>query len=687
MLDLTLTPKSIAVIGGSDDIGKPGGRILFNIKSRDYKGQLMAVNPKSDVVQGVKAVKCVADLPETPDLAYIAIPSKFVRKSLEDLAAKGVKAVVILSAGFGELSEEGKAEEKRLKDIADANGMLLLGPNCLGVMSTELAGKFAGILPLMAEDGVDFISGSGATVDYLAEQATKRGLAFNSFMTVGNCAQTGVTDLLGLFDQAYNENSSPVKLLYMESVNDPERLVGYAKSLAAKGCLLAGIKAGATEAGHRAAASHTGALVSSDTAVQAMFDKAGIVRVQSRLELIDVACIMKLAKDKLDGKRVCIVTDAGGPGVMLADELNRRGIEAPVLKASTQARLEEALLPSSGLSNPVDCLPARTAKHFEDIFRIVSEEEADTIDYFIVMLGDSGLSDISTIYDVIRKAMDELPVPVFPSFCTSVTSAKALEKFTAAGKCYFEDEVSLARALGRVVNRPRIAETSKELPGYDRDRLKAVMDGKTGVLDGATVAEVLAAAGLHLPGQQTVKTKNDLQGVAQTIPFPWVMKVEGPLHKTDVGGVKLNITDAAQAEVVYDELMALPDAVGVLVQQMVQGTEVIVGIKREEPFGALTAFGLGGIYAEALKDIQFRLAPLAKEEALGMIQSIAAFPIIKGVRGEEGLDMDLLSDQLMRVSFLAADFPQIVEMDINPLKGSGSRLYAVDARIICDSAC
>ncbi|WP_291327970.1 acetate--CoA ligase family protein [Desulfovibrio sp. UCD-KL4C] len=684
MLKHLLDPQSVAVIGGSDDIGKPGGRLLSNILERGYKGRVMVVNPKSDTVQGVPASKNIAAMQEIPDLAYLAIPARFVRTTLEELCTKGVKAAVILSAGFGELNEEGKAEERRFKEIADANDMLLLGPNCLGVMSTEVAGKFAGILPLMSLEGIDFLSGSGATIDYLAEQATKRGLPFNSFMTVGNSAQTEVTDLLDLFDKAYDEKSSTVKILYMETINDPKKLIASAKSLAAKGCHVAGIKAGATEAGNRAAASHTGALVSSDTAVQAMFDKAGIIRVQSRIELIDIACIMRLAKDKLDGKRVCIVTDAGGPGVLLADELNRQEIEAPVLKTKTQKRLEEALMPSSSVVNPIDCLPARTAQHFADIFQILSEEEADSIDYIMVVLGDSGLSDISAIYDVIIKAMNTLPMPIFPSFCTAVTSVNALKAFTKAGKSYFEDEVAMGKALGRVVNRPRIADSAANPKDYDLDRLKKIMNGKSNILDADTVAEVLTAAGINLPGQQSITSRETLHDLTEKFPFPWVMKVEGPLHKTDVGGVKLSIGDLTEAQAAYDALMNIPDAVGVLIQQMIQGTEVIIGIKREEPFGSLTAFGLGGIYAEAMKDIQFRLAPLAPEEALDMINSIAAAPIIKGVRGEQGMDLDILSDQIVRVSRLAADFPQIVEMDINPLKGFGANIYAVDARIICE---
>lgn len=684
MLERLLRPKSIAVIGGSNETSKPGGLILTNILRCNYSGKLMIVNPKTAVVQGIPAVGSIPELPEVPELAYIAIPARFVRQSLLELAEKGCRTVIILSAGFGELSSDGKAEEMRLKQIADEYNMLMLGPNCLGVMSTKLGGKFAGIMPLMDESGVDFVSGSGATVDYLAEQATKRGLAFNSFMTVGNSAQTGVTGLMGLLDAAQGETDSKVKLIYMEETGDPRELILHAQNLAAKGCYLAGIKAGASEAGNRAAASHTGAMVSNDTAVQAMFDKAGIIRVKSRLELLDVACILRLGKDRFDGRKVCIVTDAGGPGVMLADELSRQGIDTPLLRQSTQDRLTEALLPSAGVGNPVDCLPARTARHFSDIFRIISEEEADTIDYMMVMIGDSGLSDISTIFDVIAKAMDELPIPVFPSFCTAVSSAVALNEFTAKGKCYFEDEVSMARALGNVVNRPRIADTAIDLHGYDREKLHEIIDGEAGVLAPATVEKILSAAGIKQPGQQSAFSRKDLRVIADNIPFPWVMKVQGPLHKTDVGGVKTGIMSLEEAENTFDRLLNIPDAEGVLVQQMVHGIEVILGAKREEPFGSLTAFGLGGIYAEALQDVQFRLAPVAGAEARAMVESLKAVQIIKGARGEQGMDMDILTDQIMRVSMLAADFPRISELDINPLKGSGSMLYAVDARIICD---
>jgi len=320
-----LEPESIAVIGASEDIMKPGGLLVRNILLRGYSGELLLVNPKSATVQGVKAYASVKELPLAPELAFIAIPARLVRQSLQDLAQKGVQAVVVLSNGFGEVSEEGRQEERRLVEIADAHGILLIGPNCSGIVSHAHAGKFSGLPPVSRKGGVDFLSGSGATVDFVYENATARGLPFNSLLNVGNSAQTGVTDLLRLYDEALGPDDSLIKLLYVEVLTRPREFLAHARSLTRKGFLLAGIKSGATEAGSRAAASHTGAMATSDTAVQALFDKAGIIRVQSRMELIDVATAVINMEKRLDGHRVAVVSDAGGPGVMLSDELNRQG--------------------------------------------------------------------------------------------------------------------------------------------------------------------------------------------------------------------------------------------------------------------------------------------------------------------------------------------------------------------------
>jgi len=429
MLQTLLAPKNIVIIGGSEDLAKPGGRITKNILSKGYAGELLIVNPNSRSIQGVRAYPSVKELPFAPELALIAVPAQFVRQSLEDLADMGTKAVVILSSGFGELSEAGKIEERQLADFANQRGIFLLGPNCLGVMSPVHASKFAGILPQMVKGGIDFLSGSGAIVDFLTEQAVKRGLNFASFLIVGNSAQTSVTDLLTLFDQNHAEDSSLIKILYLESIKKPEEFLKSARSLVEKGCLLAGIKAGTTQAGSRAAASHTGAMVSNDVAVQALFDKAGIIRVQSKLELVDVATALTCAKGKLDGKRVCIISDAGGPGVMLADELNRQGFEVPSFGEHTRTRLAEVLPRGAATGNPVDCLPVRTGAMLAKVFDIIREEESGVIDYILVIEGDAGLADNWQVCQAILHAMDHFDIPVFPTFCSPSLSHDSLEKF------------------------------------------------------------------------------------------------------------------------------------------------------------------------------------------------------------------------------------------------------------------
>lgn len=549
-------------------------------------------------------------------------------------------------------------------------------------MSHIHAGKFTGFMPKMVKGGIDFISGSGATIDFLVEQAVKRGLPFGSFMTVGNSAQTGVTDLLTLFDQEFGEQGASIKLLYLEKMTKPQEFLASARSLVKKGCTLAGIKAGTTQAGSRAAASHTGAMTTNDTAVQALFDKAGIIRVQSRLELVDVASVLLAAKGRLDGKRVCIVTNAGGPGVMLADELARQGFELPALRASTQARLAEVLPAGAALSNPIDCLPSHTGDMISQVFEILASQESANLDYIAFITGNSGLVDNWEILKVVARAMDSCPIPVLPSLCAAIGSRQALEKFRRAGKFYFEDEVALARALGRVVNRPRPSEPVTGLPGYDRERIAACLEGQGGSLPAGTARQVLEAAGLRFPGQVETSRKADLDSIP--FPFPWAMKVMGPLHKTDRGGVRLGIQSLAEARSAWDDLMRIEGAGGCLLQPMVAGSEVLIGAQREADFGHLVAFGLGGIYTETLKDVSFSLAPLSPAEASRMIRSLRSFPLLEGVRGQPGMDLDLLADWLLRIGLLVADFPVIQEMDLNPVKGFGRQLFVVDSRIVLE---
>jgi acyl-CoA synthetase (NDP forming) len=679
-------PQSIAVIGASSDPLKPGGRVFKSIHEHGYAGELWPINPKATEILSVPAYASLAALPGVPDLAIIAIPSPMVPATVTELARRGVGATIVLTSGFGEKDAAGKKVEEEMRRIADTAGMALIGPNCSGFLTTTYKGKFAGIVPQRPGGAIDFISGSGATVDYLMECADTRGLSFGTVINLGNSVQLGVEDLVALYDDNYDQGCARILLLYMEAVKKPQLLLRHAQSLARKGCVIAGIKAGTTAAGARAAASHTGAMATSDTAVEALFDKAGILRVAGRGDLIDVACVLRAARGRMRGKRLAIVTDAGGPGVMLADQLARCGLEVATLTEATQLALANILPPESSLANPIDALPSRTAEQIKAILKVLGELEKDHLDGVAVLTGDSGLSDNGAIYEAIAVAMDENPLPVFPVLSSLTSCREKIAAFTGAGKVFFPDEVSLGRALGAVTALVDISQSKPtqkpSLQAYDRTAIAALLRGKSGILEPALVRAVLDAAGFALPEELVTTTRADLAAGCRRLGFPLVMKVIGPLHKTDVGGVRLNITSESEAETTRDQFMAIPTAKGVLLQPMVDGLEVILGVSREGEFGHLLMFGLGGIHTEVLKDVRFALAPLSQDEARRMIDAIRGRALLDGVRGGPAMNIDRLVDFLVRLGCLVSDFPQIAEIDLNPVKGSHARLLAVDARII-----
>ncbi len=675
-------PKSIAVIGASNDPLKPGGRVTENIKNNGYKGELWAINPKSPSIMGLPTFRSLNDLPQAPELAYIAIPAPFVRATLQDLARIGNKAVIILTAGFGEKDQKGKEEEKAFLEIAAANDMTVIGPNCSGFLTTSYAGKFAGLIPVLKQGSIDIISGSGATVDYLMEQATMRGLSFGNVVNMGNSIQMGVEDILALLDENYDPCDSRLILLYMESIKKPVKLLKHARSLTQKGYTLAGIKSGVTEVGERAAASHTGAMATSDTAVQALFDKAGIIRVSSKTDLIDVVCAFTNLKGLIADYRVCIVTDAGGPGVMLSDELSRQGLRMPVTGKRTRERLAEVLPPESSIINPIDCLPSRTPDQIRGILRILDEEEKDNIDIIAVITGNSGLTDNWELYRAILEGMDNCSIPVMPVFSSANTCEELIQRVREQEKVFFPDEVLIGRALGKLARKPVIHEDVPALKGYDRDIIESALKGQGEQISSEAIKDILVAAGFRLPFQKEIIENKDLAAACRDAGFPLVMKVIGPLHKSDAGGVRINITSFEEAESAWDELIKIEGAQGVLVQQQIEGTEVILGAKKEGEFGHLIMFGLGGIYTEVLKDVSFALAPVSNIEAMNMINRIKTLPILKGIRGVKGVSLDLLAEYLVRLGMLVNDFPRIEEIDLNPVKGIGPDLYAVDARII-----
>ena len=469
-----LNPSSIVVVGGSDDIQKPGGKVLKNLIDGHFKGSLYVVNPKMDEVQGIKSYRDVKDLPEV-DCAILAIAAKFCPSTVEMLAKqKNTRAFIILSAGFSEENAEGKALEKQIVETIDSVGGALIGPNCIGVLTTNYNGVFTTPIPKLDPKGVDFVSGSGATALFIMDAGMQKGVKFSSVFSVGNSAQLGVEEVLEYWDESFDpETSSRIKLMYVESIDKPEKLLKHASSLIRKGCRIAAIKSGGSAAGSRAASSHTGALASSDVAVEALFRKAGIVRCNGRDELATVAAIFNYPE--LKGKNMAIVTHAGGPAVMLTDALSDGGMEIPHLEGPKAEALLGQLFNGSSVGNPIDFLATGTAEQL-GIILDACNRDFDNIDGIAVIFGSPGLFPVFDVYEVLREKIATSPKPIYPIFPSSMVVKEEIDEFVRKGGVYFPYEVNFGNALCKIYRTPAPQPAEPELPEVDRKRIRAVVD-------------------------------------------------------------------------------------------------------------------------------------------------------------------------------------------------------------------
>lgn len=675
-----INPKSIVIVGGSDDIQKPGGKVLKNLLDNNFKGQIYVVNPKADEVQGVKSYRDVADLPQV-DLAILAIAAKFCPQTVDVLAKqKNTKAFIILSAGFHEESEEGAKLEQQIVDTINSTGGCLIGPNCIGVMNTNYAGVFTTPIPKFDPKGVDFISGSGATAVFIMESSIPRGLTFNSVYSVGNSAQIGVEEVLEYMDNTFDpKTSSRVKLLYIESVNKPQKLLKHAQSLIHKGCRIAAIKAGSSSAGSRAASSHTGALASSDVAVDALFRKAGIVRCFGRDELATVASIFM--HPELEGKNIAVITHAGGPAVMLTDALSNNGLEVPTIEGPKAQELLTKLFPGSSVANPIDFLATGTAEQLGNIID-ACENDFDNIDAMVVIFGSPGLFPVYDVYDLLDQKMKECHKPIFPVLPSVMNVKDEIEHFISKGRIFFPDEVALGTSLAKIYRTPKPAPEKLTLPEVDEKTIREVIDSnENGYLAPKAVQQLLDAAGIPRAGEAVVTTADEAVTQAKKLGYPVVMKVVGPVHKSDVGGVVLNVKNSESVRKEFERMIQIKDTKAILIQPMLSGVELFVGAKREEKFGHMVLCGLGGIFIEVLKDVKAALAPIDTNEALGMIRELKSYGIIKGARSQEPVNEQIFAEIVSRISALVTIAPEIFEMDLNPLLGSKDKVVAVDARI------
>ena len=674
------------VIGGSNNVHKPGGAVVRNLIQGGYKGTLRIVNPKEDEVQGIKVFHDAKEIPPT-ELAILVVAAKYCPDYVELLASeKEVRAFIIISAGFGEETKAGAALEQRILDTCERYGASLIGPNCIGLLTEWHHSVFTKPIPQLNPKGVDFISGSGATAVFILESAVIKGLQFRSVWSIGNGKQIGIEDVLQYMDEHFNpDTDSKVKLLYIENISNPDKLLFHAASLIRKGCRIAAIKAGSSESGSRAASSHTGAIASSDSAVEALFRKAGIVRCFSREELTTVGCIFTLPP--LTGKNFAIVTHAGGPGVMLTDALSKGGLQVPPISGPKAEELKSKLFAGASVANPIDILATGTPEQLGVAIDYCENVFTD-IDAIMVIFGTPGLVQLYETYDVLHKKILECKKPVFPILPSLHTAGPEVEEFLKKGHVNFSDEVTLATALTQIMRTPAPAPPEIELFGVDVPRIREIISGikGNGYISPELVHDLLSCAGIPMVPELVSADKSVLIDFAEKVGYPVVAKVVGPVHKSDVGGVALNIRSKEHLALEFDRMMKIKDATAVMVQKMISGTELFIGAKYEPRFGHVVLCGLGGIFVEVLKDVSSGLAPLSYDEAYSMIRSLRGYKILKGTRGQVGINEKRYAEIIVRLSTLLRFATEIKEMDINPLLADKDNVVAVDARILIEKS-
>jgi len=697
MLEAFFNPQSVAVIGASRAKEKLGHGVLANLIEYGYPGQIYPINPKADEILGLKCYPSVLDVPGPIDLAIVVIPAQFVAAVLEECGQKGVKGVVIISAGFREAGREGVKRERKIVDIAKRYKMRLVGPNCLGIIDTvcPLNASFAAGMP--PKGTIAFMSQSGALCTAILDWALAAGIGFSHFVSLGNKADVAEVDLLEAWE---NDPHSNVILTYIEGLPAGRKFMEVARRVTRRIPVIA-VKAGTTSAGSRAVSSHTGSLAGSERAYEAAFRQSGVLRAESIQHLFDYSLAFAY-QPVLRGKRIAIVTNAGGPGVMATDALEREGLSLASLSRDTIEFLRTHLPPAANIYNPVDVLGDALADRYGLALEAVLKDK--NVDGVIVILTPQVMTKIEETARLVGEIAARYDKPVLGCFMGEAkvsAGIKILNEHKIPNYPFPERAVGAMRAMmdyRRWLERPPLKVEEFEV---DREKVKEIFaqvraEGRVTIGD-AEAREIMQAYGIPIPQSKLARTPEEAVEIAEEIGYPVVMKVASPdiLHKTDIGGVKLNIASATDVRDAFDLLVYratrfMPDAEiwGCLVQEMVkEAKEVIVGMNCDPQFGPLVMFGLGGIYVEALRDVSFRIAPFSRQEAEEMIREIRSYELLKGVRGERPADIAAIVDCLLRVSQLATDFPEIVELDINPLmvKEAGGGAVAVDMRLVLAS--
>jgi len=695
MLEAFTQPSGVAIVGASPSPGKLGHAVLQNVIQYGYQGRIYPINPTAKEILGLPAYPSVRDIPGPVDLAVVLVPARAVPGVIDECGQKGIRGAVVISAGFREVGREGRQLEQQLIETARHYGIRVVGPNVLGIIDTVIGlnGSFAAGMPRRGH--IAFMSQSGALCTSILDMALGQGIGFSRFYSIGNKADLNEIDFLRAWSEDPETN---VIVAYLEGIANGSEFMQVARQVTRRKPVVS-IKSGTTSAGSRAASSHTGTLAGSEKAYDAAFRQVGIVRAGSVQELFDYA--LAFARQPLpESDAVAVVTNAGGPGIMASDAIERIGMRLASLTPEIQQKLRAALPPAASVVNPIDVLGDAPADRYA--LAIQAALSDPNVGIVLVVLTPQTATQIPEtarlLGELSRNAQRKKPT--FAAFMGDLAIRPAIEilaEYSVPNYQVPERAVAAIAAMWHHRHWLNTPELKAEPLTVDCDKVRQVLDqlqseGRATAGD-AEARDILAAYGVPLPKSALARNAEEAVAAAEAMGYPVVIKIASPdiLHKTDIGGVKLNLASAGDVRdafdlIVYRATRHMPDATiwGCQVQQMVKGgKEVIIGVNRDPQFGPLLMFGLGGVYVEALKDVTFRVAPIDRREAKEMLSEIRAYSLLRGVRGEKPSDLDAIADTLVRVSQLVTDFPNIVELDINPLLvfPAGQGVLGLDMRL------
>jgi acetyltransferase len=700
-LDKIFKPRRIAVVGASNNPASVGYTVLKNLVGSGFQGVVYPVNPKHEAVQGIQAYPSVKDLPKTPDLAVICTPARTVPDIVRECGEAGILGLIIISAGFKEAGEEGKELERRLREeVARFEGMRVIGPNCLGIIvpGLNLNASFAGATPKPGH--VAFISQSGALCTSVLDWALEEGVGFSHFVSIGNMLDVDFGDLIDYFGEDPNTQSI---ILYIESISDAREFMSAARAFARTKPIVA-YKAGRFAESAKAAASHTGAMAGEDAVYDAAFQRAGVVRVLEIGDVFDSAELIARVRPPL-GANLAIITNAGGPGVMATDALIARHGQLAALSQETVGKLNEVLPPFWSHGNPVDVLGDAPPERYAEATRIVLDDPG--VDAALVILTPQAMTDATGTARVIAELAGEVRKPILAAWMGGPAVQEGIRILNQAGVATYLTPEQAVRAFMHLVHYGRnlemLYQTPREVPvrfSVDREEVRKkfleIFASGPSILTEETSKELLSAYGIPVTEPRPARSPDEAVELAEELGYPVVLKVWSPqiTHKTDVGGVVLNLRSAKAVREAFTRIVSRakekrPDAevLGVTVQPMVtarEGFEMILGAKKDPTFGTVIMAGMGGVAAEVFRDRALGLPPLNERLAFRMLESLRSWKLLSGYRGKPGANIDKLIEILMRFSYLVADFPEIKELDINPLLATPEEVIALDARVVVD---